>query len=374
MPDTPVGLYVHVPFCSVKCFYCDFTAFAGQGKAAKRYLAAMSLEAALMPRRDPKTLYVGGGTPSELTAPQILELFGRLKSAYPDSRFVETTFEANPESLTDAKIKALQASGVNRVSLGLQTAHDALLRGIGRRHDFAKFVEVYEKARRAGFCLSVDLMYGLPGQTLEMCVESVEKIIALKPEHMSLYGLQVEDRTLFAKRGVETDEDLGRAMFEACIERLSSAGFHHYEISNFAQPGFESIHNQIYWRNGEYVGLGCGAASYLDGVRSANVERLIPYCDALEQGRRPVEEAEALQDLSKLGEDVLLNLRLVDGFEPAEVVRGSFKPQWDKLKKKGLVEDDGRRVKLTREGVFLANEAFSEFVAPFSHEKESAQE
>lgn len=368
MPDQNVGLYVHVPFCSVKCFYCDFTAFSGQAKATKRYLAAISREAALVPKRDPRTLYVGGGTPSELTAPQILELFGRLKAAYPGSRFAEVTFEANPESLTDAKIKALKVSGVNRLSLGLQTAHDALLRGIGRKHDFAKFVEVYAKARAAGFVLSVDLMYGLPGQTFEMCVESVDKIIALKPEHVSLYGLQVEDRTLFAKRGVETDEDLGRAMFEACIERLDKAGFHHYEISNFAKPGFESIHNRIYWENGEYVGLGCGAASYLDGVRSANVERLIPYCDALEQGRRPVEEAEALQDLAKMGEDVLLNLRLVDGFEPTEVVRGSFAPQWNKLKKKGLVQDDGRRVKLTREGVFLANEAFSEFVAPFPQE------
>jgi oxygen-independent coproporphyrinogen-3 oxidase len=249
--------------------------------------------------------------------------------------------------------------------LGLQTAHDALLRGIGRKHDFAQFLSVYRKVRAAGFIVSVDLMYGLPGQTLETCVDSLDKILALKPEHLSLYGLQVEDRTLFAKRGVQTDEDLGRAMFESCIDRIAAAGFHHYEISNFAQPGFESVHNKIYWRNGEYVGLGCGAASYLDGERSANVDRLIPYCDALEQGRRPVEEAESLMDLSRMGEEVLLNLRLVDGFEPSPVVRGSFEPQWDKLKKKGLVEDDGRRVKLTREGVFLANEAFAEFVAPF---------
>jgi oxygen-independent coproporphyrinogen III oxidase len=361
----PVGLYVHVPFCSIKCFYCDFTAFAGQNKTADRYLAALEREASLMPKRVPSTLYVGGGTPSELTAPQIETLFALVRRAYPESRFVESTFEANPESLSQDKIAALKAAGLTRLSLGLQTADDALLKGIGRRHTFSDFIEVFGRAREAGFAVSVDLMYGLPGQTLQGCVDSLDKVLALKPEHLSLYGLQVEDRTLFAKRGVDPDEDLGREMFEASLDRLTVAGFHHYEISNFSRPGHESVHNQIYWNNGEYVGLGCGAASSVDGRRWTNIDRLVAYCEAVDLGRRPIDESEQIEGRARLGEEVLLRLRLIDGFAPTREMREAFASQWDTLRRRGLVRDDGARVALTREGIFLANQVFSEFVAPF---------
>ncbi|MBI3551676.1 MAG: radical SAM family heme chaperone HemW [Elusimicrobia bacterium] len=361
-----VGLYVHIPFCSVKCFYCDFTAFAGQGRSVARYLGALAAEARLKSGRVPDTLYVGGGTPSELSAPQIGELFDLIARAYPQSRFQESTFEANPESTTAEKLSVLRSCGVTRLSLGAQTLDDALLKGIGRRHTAADLVDVYRQARTfEGWSISIDLMYGLPGQTVLSFLKSLDDVLALEPEHLSLYGLQVEDRTLFSKRGVEPEDDACRAMYEDAIDRLNAAGYRHYEISNFAKPGFESKHNRIYWHDGEYVGLGCGAASFLDGVRSTSIDRLIPYCEAVEAGRLPTAQEEWLSGRDKLGETAMLGLRLVDGFEPGADIEREFFVEIGRLVERKLIRREGRRLKLTREGVFLANQAFMEFVPPF---------
>ena len=363
---TPVGLYVHIPFCSGKCFYCDFASFAGQKSAARRYLRALEAEARLAGPRAPETLYIGGGTPSELDFEELEELFALIRRAYTRSLFREITVEANPESLDADKLSLLAREGMTRLSLGLQSANAAELASIGRRHAPEDFFRSYREARAlGGFAISVDLMYGLPGQTLASCLESLDSVLELEPEHLSLYGLQVEAGTPLAKRGVKPDEDLCREMFEACLERIKDAGLAHYEISNFARPGFESLHNMIYWRDGEYVGLGCGAASHLGGERSSNIGRLIPYCEAVEKGRRPVESAERLEGWAKLGEGVFLGLRLIGGFAPTAEAEAVFAPQWGRLLKRGLIEREGPRVRLTREGLFLANQAFSEFVAPF---------
>ncbi len=360
-----VGLYVHIPFCSVKCFYCDFTAFSGQRSQADRYLQALEAEARLMPPRRPDTLYVGGGTPSELSAAQIRRLSEAVASAYPDSGFQEATFEANPESLDEEKLSALSAGGFGRLSLGLQTPDDALLRSVGRRHTGEDFARVFCLARSLGFSISVDLMYGLPGQTLEGFIAGLDRTLDLEPGHVSIYGLQVEDRTLFARRGVEADQDLGREMFEAALGRLARGGWRHYEISNFARPGRESLHNQIYWRGGEYVGLGCGAASYLDGVRFSNVDRLKEYCDEALAGRRPAVASERLEGKEKLGERAYLGLRLIEGFEPGARIEGTFAGEADALVQRGLLAREGSRWRLTREGVFLANDVAMAFVPPF---------
>ncbi len=364
--EPTVGLYVHIPFCSVKCFYCDFAAFSGQKKTTRRYLAALEAEARLMPARLPATLYIGGGTPSELEADETQELFALIRRAYPDARFLETTFEANPESLDAEKLAVLAASGVTRLSLGLQTADAALLKSIGRRHSPEDFFRVYGLAKATkAFALSVDLMYGLPGQTLEACLSSLDSVLALEPQHLSLYGLQVEDRTLFAKRSVEPDEDLGREMFEACLDHIQAAGLIHYEISNFARPGHASRHNLAYWGDNEYIGLGCGAASYLDGLRSTNTERLADYCRSIEEGRRPTADSERVLGREKLGEQAFLGLRKIAGFIPGVKLEAEFDADWRALISQGLVVRDGARLRLSRQGIFLANEAFSRFVPPF---------
>ena len=362
----PARLYLHVPFCSIKCFYCDFTAFSGQGRSIARYLKALESEWNLHPGMDFSTLYIGGGTPSELSAGQLNELMEMVRRRAPGG-FQEATCEANPESLTLEKLKVLRQAGATRLSLGLQTTNDGLLKAIGRRHSFKEFRSIYRAARRlGGLALSIDLMYGLPGQSPESHEKSLDDVLALEPEHVSLYGLQVEDRTLFAKREVEPDEDLGRRMFESSIERLRRAGYHHYEISNFARPGFESVHNAIYWNNGEYLGLGCGAASYLDGERSVNADRLPDYLRLAESGRNPAASMERLTGREKLGEQAFLGLRLVDGFKRAPELKSAFAAEWRRLSDQGLVELKGPLARLTQDGLFVANQVFQNFVAPFT--------
>jgi oxygen-independent coproporphyrinogen-3 oxidase len=367
------GLYVHIPFCSVKCFYCDFAAFSGQKKQIERYLAALVAEAALLPPRSPETLYVGGGTPSELDAAQCADLFERLRRAYPGARLTESTFEGNPESLDAEKLAVLARSGVTRLSIGLQTADDELLKSVGRRHTAADFARVFRLARSAGIpALSVDLMYGLPGQSLDSLRATLDFVLALSPEHVSLYGLQVEDRTLFAKRGVETDEDRGREMYELSIAALARAGLEHYEISNWAKPGHRSAHNVNYWRRGDYLGLGCSAASFLGGVRSSNEEKLAPYLAAIESGRRATAEAEAPAGLEALGEEAFLGLRLVEGFAPSAALREAFAGPWAVLKARGLAREDGDVWRLSPDGVFVGNDVFKEFVPPFQFQEATA--
>ncbi|MBI3550811.1 MAG: radical SAM family heme chaperone HemW [Elusimicrobia bacterium] len=359
------GLYVHIPFCSVKCFYCDFTAFAGQKSQESRYLDALLREGEAR-QRPVDTLYIGGGTPSELSVEGMERLFAGVGRVFgPAGALKEATLEANPESLNAAKLEVLAKAGVRRLSLGLQTADPKLLKDIGRRHSVEQFLEVFAAARRGGFAVNVDLMYGLPDQTLAQAMDSLEAVLGLEPEHVSLYGLQVEDRTLFAKRGVEPDEDLGREMFERSLDRLARAGYRHYEISNFARPGHESVHNEIYWRNGEYVGLGCGASGYLDGERYANMDRLKEYCETVERGAPPAAEAERLDAKARLGETMLLGLRLIDGLALTEEMRRSFAPELAHVEAQGWVEQQGGAAKLTREGIFLANKVFEEFVPPF---------
>ena len=363
MTSDLVGLYVHIPFCSVKCFYCDFTAVAHHGHLVERYLRALAAESKQKSRPKPDTVYVGGGTPSELSAPQIRELFSILRSAYPGLSPIETTFEANPESIDEEKLVALRDAGVTRLSIGLQTADPVLMKGIGRRHTLDQFVAAYQAARRVGgFAISVDLMYNLPGQSVQSCLDSLEFVLKLQPEHLSLYGLQVEDQTLFGKRGITPDEDEGREMFERSLDRIAEAGFHHYEISNFAQPGHEAKHNLIYWKNGEYVGLGAGAAQFLGGVRSTNLDRLMPYMEAAEAGEDPVEETERLMGLQKLGENWILGLRLMDGFKPSREMTAAFAAELIGLEGKGLIRRTEDVYALTRNGLFVANDVFREFV------------
>jgi oxygen-independent coproporphyrinogen-3 oxidase len=349
------GLYVHIPFCSVKCYYCDFTAVAHQGRSFDRYLGVLEREVAARLKRRPDTIYIGGGTPSELSAEQTARLFSFLPKGCS-----EVTFEANVESLTPAKLDALEKAGVTRLSLGLQTSEPALLKAIGRRHSVADFVDVYQRAQ-GRFSISVDLMYNLPGQSLASFAGSLGFVLGLKPQHFSVYGLQVEDQTLFSKRKVVPDEDLGRDMFELCLDTLALNGYEHYEISNWARPGARSAHNLNYWHDGEYLGVGCGAASYLNGVRSANLDRLPAYLEA----ENPIEESERLEGKHKLGESLMLGLRLIDGFQPTREMEAAFANEIAGLESRGLIERRDR-LRLTRDGIFLANQVFREFVPPFT--------
>ena len=368
LPDAgPLGLYVHVPFCSGKCAYCDFTSFPGRTADIPRYLSALEAEAALVPdRRTPETLYVGGGTPSELGAEQIDELFARLRRAYPEARLREVTCELNPESTDETKLRALRRAGVTRLSLGFQSLNEKVLKAAGRRHAPDDSLRAFRLVRSTGdWSLSVDLICGLPGQSAAIFQDDLDRVLALEPDHLSLYGLDVHEGTPLSRSGYVPGEDQSRDMLEAALERIAAAGLAHYEISNFARPGHESRHNLNYWGGGEYVGLGCAAASHLGGVRSRNVSDLDEYCRRVEAGARPGVESEKLEGKDKLGERVFLGLRRVAGLDLEPDMEREFRREWEDLERRGLVTRHGGRARLTRDGLFLANEAFAAFVAPF---------
>ncbi len=363
------GLYLHIPFCKRKCNYCDFASFAGQERWIDPYLEALSYEAVLYKEIGCRTLYIGGGTPSLLGVGQLHRIAKIVRKNFvPVAQFLESTFEANPESLTEPKIAALREIGFNRLSIGLQSFQEDELKTIGRVHSVAQFLTAYHTARAGGFTnVNVDLMAGLPGQTPASFEDSLGRLIALRPEHISVYGLQVEPGTPFFTQGVVCNQDLARTMLERAHDWLTQAGYHHYEISNFALPGKEALHNTNYWQNGEYIGLGSAAASYLRGRRKQNTPDLQTYITCMQGGKTPCIFAEQLTGQAKEGENLLLALRQLDGVELTPEQQTYFGAEIEKHIQNGLLCQAHKKVKLTREGLFMANEVFRSFVAPFEN-------
>ena len=361
------GLYIHLPFCKQKCNYCDFASFAGQEQRIDFYLSALEKEAKNSPIKQFQTLYIGGGTPSLLSAKQIEKLAGIITKQFgPIEDFEESTFEANPESLTKEKLEVLKQVGFNRISIGLQSFNDAELKTLGRVHNAAQFLNAYQIAREEEFNnINVDLIAGLPGQTFESFKSSLQRLLDLKPAHLSVYGLQIEEGTPFFEQGIVCDQLLMRKMLEETRKILTAKGYHHYEISNFALPGYEARHNTHYWDNGEYVGLGSSAASYVKGIRCQNTPDIKAYIEKTERGESPVVFSEELTGKEKEGETLLLSLRKLDGVELSAVQEKMFGAEIRKHLQGGLLERDGKKVKLSQEGLFLANEVFCSFVPPF---------
>lgn len=378
MPE-PVGVYVHIPFCRRRCYYCAFNSYAlGDGALADDYLAALAAEmaaAAASGSIPARTLYIGGGTPTCLSAGQLETLLAacRARLAWPDG--MEFTVEANPGTLDAAKLSILRAYGANRLSLGLQAAQDHLLRQIGRIHTYADFLIAYELAREAGFAnINIDLIFGLPGQTPADWEATLASVVSLQPEHISAYGLILEEGTAlyrWRERGLLAlpEEDAESDMFAAVLRELPQAGYEHYEISNYARPGCRSEHNQIYWRNEEYDGFGAGAFSYRGRCRRSNYDRPEDYIAAVAAGSSPVEGREELTYELEMAETIMLGLRCREGIalEPFAVRFGVdltevYSEQIAGLAAAGLVEKTEERLRLTERGVWLANLACREFL------------
>lgn len=361
------GLYIHLPFCKQKCNYCDFASFAGREFLIDDYLSALEKEAAVSPVKKFETLYVGGGTPSVLSAAQLERLAKIIETHFgPISSFEESTLEANPESLSAEKISLLRRVGFNRLSMGLQSFNDAELKILGRVHDSAAFLRAYEAARAGGFDnINVDLIAGLPGQTLESFLQSLRRLVALAPQHISVYGLQIEEGTPFFERGIICDQLLMRRMLEETHRILIGGGYHHYEISNFALPGREAKHNTHYWNDGDYIGLGSAAASFVGGERRQNAADVGRYIGLVNGQKSPVEFCEKLEGKARAGEKLMLALRKLDGAALSSADEEMFGREIEKHVKSGLLLRDGKKVKLSFEGLFLANEVFCSFVAPF---------
>jgi len=330
------------------------------------YLTALKTEAELLkPLFQPDTLYVGGGTPSLLDERRLEELFSLINGAFgPVKTFKESTFEINPESLTEGKAAALKTAEITRVSLGLQAVQNRLLTRLGRLARFEDFLKAFNLLRSAGFDnISVDLMTGLPGQSAGDFRETLDRVTALRPEHVSFYPLEIHKGTPFFEEGVPEEPGAAADMFEMSVPLLETAGFRHYEISNFARPGRESLHNLNYWDQGDYLGLGASAASHRNGDRWTNVASPERYISTAGRAAGPERsESETLSSGGRRAERIMLGLRKTAGIELPEDIFIEFSEHLAALSAKGLLEISGRRVKIKKEALYVSNAVFREFV------------
>ena len=374
MQKKPTSAYVHIPFCTQICYYCDFSKVFIKNQPVDSYLDYLLEEFRSYDIQKLRTLYIGGGTPTALSAPQLEVLLNGLTKNLDLSVLEELTIEANPGDLDADKIAVLKQSPVNRVSLGVQTFDDKMLKKIGRSHLEKDIYENIDRLKLAGFDnISIDLIYALPGQTMDQVKDNVAKAISLDIPHMSLYSLILENHTVFMNRMRRgklplPKEELEAEMFEYIIAELERSGFEHYEISNFSKPGFESRHNLMYWDNAEYYGIGAGASGYVDGVRYKNHGPIRHYLSAVEAGNARITE-EHLNQKEQMEEEMFLGLRKKSGVSMArfeEKFGRSFEGLYGEIVKdltqQGLMQIDGDRVRMTKRGLFLGDTVAERFI------------
>lgn len=383
------GLYIHIPFCRQKCFYCDFPSFAGREKKIDTYLQALEQEFALLRQRvhskdnardteskfAPRTIYIGGGTPTALNDHQLEKLLEIVQKYVAVAEAEEFTVEMNPGTVDREKLLLLQQAGVNRLSVGVQSFDDHCLQKIGRIHTAQDAVNTIELAHNLGFGnISLDLIYGLPQQDMEILTKSVERALTLPVQHISIYGLQLEEGTAFqrmadmGKLHLPTDE-LVEVMYDYIVEKLPEAGYQRYEISNYALPGYESKHNLSYWQDVDYLGLGSGAHSYWQGTRYENPIGIDDYISVLEAGRLPATLEEQVDRQAHMEEYCFLGLRTAAGID-----KNLFQQKFvvdlftvygrtiEKLVAQDLLQHTARGIALTALGMKYGNQVFGEFL------------
>src|SRR5215213_7026871 len=375
---TAAGLYVHIPFCSSRCSYCDFATGLYQSELAERYVRGLLNEIRAWPHagENVDTIYFGGGTPSLLAPAQLERILASLYERFKIATGPEITIEINPGSAAPEKLRAFRSLGVNRASFGAQTFDDAELAKQGRSHNSADALRTFADLRAAGFAnVSFDLIAGLPGQTLSGWQKNINHALDLAPEHLSFYLLEVHSGTPLAehiRRGIqpEPDDDLAGVMYEWMIEQATAAGYEHYEISNLCRPGFHSRHNVKYWTAAPYYGFGCSAHSYDgDTRRWSNHRDVLKYLEMVESGGSPVVEEQQLSQTDVRAEALFLGMRMMQGVDLRRYresfgvdLRDKHADDLDRFCEAGLVEFDGDLIRLTRTGALLSNEVFAAFV------------
>jgi oxygen-independent coproporphyrinogen-3 oxidase len=382
--DAPFGIYIHIPFCAHICPYCDFNTYVGKDDLVPRYVDSVIRELEMrgreLPDRVAETIYFGGGTPSLLTPEQIGRILDACRATYSVTPDVEITMEANPNGLDAGRLAGYRAVGVDRLSIGAQTLDRRGLRTLGRQHEAVDVLDSLRMAREAGFeRINLDFIFGWPGQQREIWRSDIERVLALGdagPDHLSLYSLIIEPGTPFADaaaRGILhiPDDDAAADLYEDAIAMLAEAGWDHYEIANWARtPDRFSRHNAIYWRHGDYLGIGAGAFGTVRGTRAMN--HLLPetYINALEEGALPHSNIENLDESTARGETMMLGLRLLDDgidartFEARHGValEEHFGEQIAEMDKVGLLERTTHGVRLTPRGMMLANDVAAAFL------------
>ena len=377
-----IGIYIHIPFCVRKCFYCDFISFSNIDNLIEDYFEALKLEIEneeSLIERYIKTIYIGGGTPSYVDAKFICEVIKLIKEKYNVDKDAEITIEVNPGTANKEKLDSYFKCGINRLSIGLQSANDNLLKMLGRIHNYQEFLDTYNLARSVGFKnINVDLMIGLPNQKIEDVEDSLKKVIGLKPKHISVYSLILEENTpleekINNKELELPEEDLERKMYWRVKNILEENGYIHYEISNFAKEGFSSKHNLDCWNQKEYIGFGVAAHSYVGNKRYSNTENLkkyILYFKDKNVDLNDIRDIHEEQDKElQMKEYMLLGLRKIEGVKVSEFKNKFvdnpiyvFKDSLNKLVNEELVEIDIDEIKLTNKGIDLANIVWEEFI------------
>lgn len=378
-----LGIYIHIPFCKQKCYYCDFVSYSNKCSEVKEYIESLKKEIEEFDFSNYKvtSIYIGGGTPSYIDSIYIVEILSELKEKLKcnliEFKDIEITIEVNPGTVDTKKLNDYKKLGINRLSIGLQSTKNDILKKIGRIHTYQEFLEIYKLARETGFKnINIDLMIGIPGQKIGDLKNTLQDIINLEPEHISVYSLIIEENTPIEKM-LENgeiklpDEDLERNMYWYVKNTLELNGYNHYEISNFAKLGKESRHNLNCWNQEEYIGFGVAAHSYLNGIRFSNTINVEEYIQHIENNRKEeniqIEESQSLED--KKNEFMMLGFRKIQGVDIARFKEKFidnpiflYRENLNKLVEEGLIEVDLNHIKLTNKGIDLANLVFEEFV------------
>ena len=378
-----LGIYIHIPFCKQKCYYCDFVSYSNKCSEVKEYIESLKKEIEEFDFSNYKVTssYIGGCTTSYIESIYIVEILSELKEKLKynliEFKDIEITIEVNPGTVDTKKLNDYKKSGINRLSIGLQSTKNDILKKIGRIHTYQEFLEIYKLARETGFKnINIDLMIGIPGQKIGDLKNTLQDIIKLEPEHISVYSLIIEENTPIEKM-LENgeiklpDEDLERNMYWYVKNTLELNGYNHYEISNFAKLGKESRHNLNCWNQEEYIGFGVAAHSYLNGIRFSNTINVEEYIQHIENNRKEeniqIEESQSLED--KKNEFMMLGFRKIQGVDIARFKEKFidnpiflYRENLNKLVEEGLIEVDLNHIKLTNKGIDLANLVFEEFV------------
>ncbi|NLX65085.1 MAG: oxygen-independent coproporphyrinogen III oxidase [Clostridiaceae bacterium] len=379
MKQKRIGLYIHIPFCKQKCYYCDFPSYPGMEDYWESYIDALLQELILKAEefQTPyvETVFVGGGTPSLIPAAFISKILDTVYIHYNVASDCECTIECNPGTLSEEKLKIYKDSGVNRLSIGLQACQDEILKALGRIHTFEDFLSSVELARKHEFDnINADIIFGIPNQTFEQWQETVARIISLDLDHVSCYSLLIEEDTVYGnmrKKGTikEAEDELDRKMYHYAVDSFNAAGLYQYEISNFAKPHFRCRHNMNYWRRGEYLGVGAGAHSHYNGRRFANTTDIALYIKGVNSRKPVLSEDNYLSREDRLEESIFLGLRLNEGIDISKLSRefgtdleSRINKKLQKLISQNLIERNGTVIRLTEKGMDFANAIIVELI------------
>ncbi|WP_244272705.1 radical SAM family heme chaperone HemW [Natronincola peptidivorans] len=374
-----MSIYIHIPFCKKKCYYCDFISYSNKEDKIQEYIDALKKEMLLYKEElsscEIKSIFIGGGTPSILSEEQVASMMNSLYENYRIAKDAEISMESNPGLLNHDKLKAYFNSGINRLSIGLQASQDHLLNCIGRIHRYDDFLKNLQEARAVGFTnINVDLMFGLPGQTLKDWQDTIEKIVDLEVPHIAAYSLIIEEDTLFysweAEGRIEkAKEEVELQMYHHAIDYLKKKGYQHYEISNFAKTNYQCKHNIVYWKNKPYIGFGAAAHSYFQDERFNNYPLLDTYIESIKNEEKPVENRISLSFREEISETMFLGLRMIEGVSIEEFQKrfklspfDIYENKLQKLQERKLVTYDKERIRLTKTGNDLANIVFQEML------------